>query len=223
MVLPHATGPDRVLRRVGLIGDIHCEDETLEIALEHLASERPDAILSVGDIVDGVGDPNRVCDLLKQHEVFTVMGNHDRWVLQDSMRDLRNATPLNTLRVQSRDWLAALPQTLSFETPRGELLLCHGLGENDMAMVREDDEGYSLDFNLALSELIKSKHYTFVANGHSHHAMVRTIEKLTIINAGTLARGARQICTVIDFQAGHVELFDIEGPHVVKAEHFSLP
>lgn len=223
MVAPHTTGAHGLLRRVGLIGDIHCEDEALDLALQHLTSECTDTILAVGDIVDGVGDPNRVCDLLKRYQVCTVMGNHDRWVLTNSMRDLRNATPLHSLSTESREWLAALPKTLSFEIPRGELLLCHGLGEDDMATLRKDDEGYSLDFNLALSKLINSKRYRFVANGHSHQAMVRTIQTLTIINAGSLAREARQICSVIDFEAGHLELFDIAGPHVVKAERISLP
>jgi predicted phosphodiesterase len=210
------------VRRVGVVGDIHCEEELLHAVLEHFGSTCTDAILAVGDIVDGTGDANRVCDLLMQRGVFTVMGNHDRWILNDSMRDVRNATPLNSLRGETREWLAALPKTLSFETPLGELLLCHGIGEDDMAQLRKDDAGYSLDFNLALSDLIKSKRYSFVVNGHSHEAMVRTIGRLTIINAGTLARGGRQTCNVIDFESGWVDCFDVSPSGVVKTERHNL-
>jgi predicted phosphodiesterase len=218
-MLPSAKG---IVRCVGVVGDIHCEDELLQTVLEHFISKCTDTILAVGDIVDGVGDADRVCELLMQREVFTVMGNHDRWMLKDSMRDLRNATPLNTLRAETREWLAALPKTLSFETPRGELLLCHGIGEDDMAMLRKDDAGYALDFNLALSELIKSKRFSYIVNGHSHEAMVRTIGKLTIINAGTLARGGRQTCSVIEFESGWVDCFDVSKSGLVKTERYEL-
>jgi putative phosphoesterase len=214
--------PRRVVRRVGAIGDIHCEGELLEAVLEHFASKRTDTILAVGDIVDGIGDANRVCELLMREDVFMVMGNHDRWILNDAMRDLRNATPLNTLREQNREWLAALPKTLSFETPRGELLLCHGIGEDDMAKLRKHDAGYSLEFNLALSELMASKRYSFVVNGHTHEAMVRTIGRLTIINAGTLARGYRQTCSLIDFENGWVDCFEVSSRRIVKGERHQL-
>jgi predicted phosphodiesterase len=207
-----------VLGRVGVIGDIHCEDELLQTVLEHFVSEGAATMLAVGDIVDGIGDANRVCELLTHREVFTVKGNHDRWILNDSMRGLRNATPLNTLRAEMREWLARLPTTLSFKTPKGELLLCHGIGEDDMAMLRQDDAGYALEFNLALSDLLRSTTYSFIVNGHSHEAMVRTIGKLTIINAGTLARGGRQTCSLVDFESGWVDCFDVCSSGVLKAE-----
>ena len=47
--MPHA------LRRFGLLGDIHAEDELLAVALRYLVAQELDAVLAVGDIVDGPG------------------------------------------------------------------------------------------------------------------------------------------------------------------------
>jgi predicted phosphodiesterase len=211
-----------MLRRVGVVGDIHCEDELLELVLRHFAGEGTDATLAVGDIVDGVGDVNRACSLLAEHGVFTVAGNHDRWILERSMRELPNATAAGTLRGEARTWLERLPTTRSFQTPLGGLLLCHGLGEDDMAGLRPDDHGYSPDSNLALWALVESRLHRFVVNGHTHEAMVRKIGQLTIINAGTLDRNCRQVCSVIGFESGSVQFYEVVHGGMTSAERFGL-
>jgi predicted phosphodiesterase len=100
--------------------------------------------------------------------------------------------------------------------------LCHGIGENDMAVVRPDDTGYALESNLELQALIKAKHYRFMLGGHSHSPMVRTIGGLTIINAGTLDRLSRQVCCILDFEAGKVEFFSASTSLISDAECFTL-
>jgi len=212
----------RAVCRVGLIGDIHCEDEVLARVLQHLHKANLDAILAVGDMVDGSGDVNRVCSLLAQHGVLTVAGNHDRWLLEGKMRELPDATPGSTLRSEIRSWLEHLPKTISLQTPKGPLLLCHGLSEDDMADLRPDDEGYALESNLALQDLLKAKRYRFVVNGHSHVPMVKTIGQMTIINAGTLDRRHRQVFSVIDFERGIVDFFDAFKTPLRKVESLGL-
>lgn len=213
---------ERVLRRVGVIGDLHCEDEVLELVLLHFSKACADTVLSVGDIVDGTGDVNNVCSLLVQHRVLAVAGNHDRWILTGSMREMANATAISALSSVTREWLAQLPKTRSFQTPSGRLLLCHGLGEDDMAEVGPEDEGYALQSNFALQELVLSGQHRFVVCGHSHKPMVRNIGSLTIINAGTLGREGRQTCVLIDFARGSVEFFDASRGVISSAERFVL-
>ena len=79
---------DKPLRTVGIVGDIHCEAESLKTALRFLKEANVDLILAVGDIVDGKGDANECCRLLKEFGVATVRGNHERWFLRGEMRDL---------------------------------------------------------------------------------------------------------------------------------------
>ena len=217
------TGSDEpALLRAGVIGDIHCEDQVLELVLQHFSRMRTDSVLAVGDIVDGVGDVNRVCALLAEHGVLAVAGNHDRWLLEGSMRELPNATAASTLRSEARFWLEQLPKTRSLQTPRGSMLLCHGFGDNDMATVWPEDEGYALQANFALRELIESRQHRFVVCGHSHKPMVRSIQSLIIINAGTLDRRDRQVCSIIDFALGNAEFFDASRGVITSAERFAL-
>lgn len=205
-----------------MIGDIHCEDQVLELVLRHFSSMGTDTVLAVGDIADGVGDVNRACSLLIEHGVLTVAGNHDRWLLEGSMRELPDATAASALRRESRTCLEQLPKTRSFQTSRGSLLLCHGFGENDMATIRPDDDGYALESNLALQLLSRSGSHRFVVCGHSHQPMVRKIGSLLVINAGTLHRCDRQVCSFIDFENGSVEFFDIKGDTISSAERTSF-
>ena len=206
------------VHRVAVIGDIHCEDERLGSVLRQFSSLNVDTTVAVGDIVDGEGDANRACKLLAQTGVLTVMGNHDRWFLENRIRDLPGATPESALDVSARSWLRDLPKTRSFQTPRGPLLLCHGMGEDDMNRIYPDSEGYELESNLALSKILKWKEYRFVINGHTHEAMVRRIQRLTIINGGSLCRQERPVCSVVDFDQNSVQFFEVNPSNVVVAE-----
>ncbi|MET0791877.1 MAG: metallophosphoesterase family protein [Polyangiaceae bacterium] len=211
-----------MLRRAGLIGDIHCELESLQRVLEHFRTWEVDSVLAVGDIADGPGDLTATCALLERHGVLAVAGNHDRWLLSGEMRELPDATPLTALTRQARAYLAALPKTRLLDSPRGSVLLCHGLGEDDMASVRPDDEGLALHNNHALCRLVKSGAQRFVINGHSHRPMLRTIDDLTILNAGTLHPKHRPVCSIADFDAGKVQVFDVSQSGVTSAEKWSF-
>jgi len=211
-----------MLRRAGLIGDIHCEVGRLKRVIEHFRSSDVDTVLAVGDIADGPGDLTEACALLESEGVLAVAGNHDRWLLAGEMRELPDATPLCALTPSARQYLSMLPKTRSLESPRGTILLCHGLGEDDMATVRPDDEGEALLSNSRLQALLSLRPARFVINGHSHRPMLRTIDGLTIMNAGTLHPKHRPVCSIADFDAGHVQVFDLRADRVTSAEQWSF-
>ena len=94
-------GPVR-LRRFGILGDIHAEHEMLAVALEYLSRQNLDAVLSVGDVVDGPGDVNACCRLLVESQAAIVRGNHERWFLEGKMRDLPEATRDEDVDLRSR-------------------------------------------------------------------------------------------------------------------------
>lgn len=199
-----------MIGRLGLIGDIHAEDELLERILRFLAGSSVTQVFAVGDIADGTGSLSRCRELLLSYRVVAVRGNHDRWVVDGTLRDLPGATPVESLSDASREFLRNLPAAVEIATPRGLALLCHGLGTNDMAELRPDDEGYALSSNLALQVLLAERTYRFVLNGHTHQAMVRHLEGLTVINAGTLKRGDRPCAAMVDFEQNSAELWQFE-------------
>lgn len=211
-----------MLARVGILGDIHCEVARLRACLAHFRQCELDAVLAVGDIADGDGDLDETCALLKSARVIAVSGNHERWLLAGQMRDLEHATPKAAFSPTARAYLSALPKTYTFDCPRGPVLLCHGLGEDDMSSVKPDDYGYDLENNRALWELVESETARFVINGHTHRVMLRNISGLTLINAGSLTSDHRPVCVVADFDEGHVQLWDFEGAQLKQAERWTF-
>lgn len=209
MLLPSAVLP----AVVGVLGDAHAEDERVERALGHFREVGATVVLSVGDVTDGYGSATRTVELLEDHGVLTVRGNHERWTLSNTMRDLPAATDPATLSPRARRYLESRPVTLELSSLLGPLLLCHGVGDNDMAKVKPDDFGVALSSNLELQALIRGGRYRLVVNGHSHRPMVRRFETLTLVNAGTLKRDEHPCVLVIDFARALVDFvpFDAEG------------
>lgn len=191
-----------LLRRIGAFSDVHGDAVALKIALEWFQNQALDAILCCGDLMDGPGDANRCCDLLRLAPIPTVRGNHDLWFLRGWLRDLPDAWLAEELSPVNRRWLENLPSTLRYQTVRGALLLCHGLGENEMACVRSGDYGYALEANLELQNLISGREFSLILNGHTHQTMARSFGELTILNPGALSRAHGGWCAVFDLEAG---------------------
>lgn len=206
-------------RRIGILGDVHGEDVALERCLDHF--DDVDAILCVGDIVDGHGDVARCVELLMKHKVIAVAGNHERWFLEGTMRQLSNAT--EELPLAHRDWLDGLPKTHRFETVRGKGVLCHGVDDNDMAILRPDTKGYGLQALDGLRALMLDDEITFMIGGHTHQRMVRGFVGLTVINAGTLHREFDQGCVIADFEAGEVRFYNVGVDSIDLHDTLPLP
>jgi predicted phosphodiesterase len=199
----------------------------LEAVLGHLrTADGLDAILCVGDVVTGPGDAGRCCDLLGAADVHTVRGNHDRWFLAGhvSYGHLPKATPPEEVNEEQRRFLVSLPPLRGFETARGALMLCHGLGDDDTAGVYPHDTGHALESNHRLHALVSGSEFRFVVNGHTHDRMVRRFDGLTIINAGTLRRDKSPCFATADFAAGIVQFYGFhpETHAIAKTEFFLL-
>lgn len=196
--------------RLGLLGDVHAEDALLRIALDSLKAQRVDGVLCTGDLVDGHGDVDRACAQLREVSAMVVRGNHDRWIRADDMRTLPHAHRMTALAVETIEMLKGLPKTISLGLPRlgshgpGRLVLCHGVGEDDMARLGPDDHGYAISSNEHLLALLFDVTVHVMVGGHTHRPMLRRFERgpgkppLFVVNAGTLAREDQPGFVVLD-------------------------
>jgi predicted phosphodiesterase len=197
--------------KIGLIGDVHAEDELLERTLAHFVEHGVSTVLCTGDIVDGKGSVDRCCELLKEAGALTVRGNHDRWAPDGKLLGIPDATVWASLTPRSHEFLRGLPVIREFSTPLGSALLCHGMGKNDMSRIGPDDHGYAIETNDELQALIRGGQYRFVFNGHSHRPMVRHFGRLTIANAGTLRRDHQPGAVIVDFDEAVMSLFPFDA------------
>jgi predicted phosphodiesterase len=221
--------------KLGLLGDIHAEDERLAAALAIFEAEGTGHVLFVGDVADGQGDIDRCCALLAGANAIGVRGNHDRWCVTDTVRSLPHAHVREHLAPASVALLESLPATRDIATPVGTLLLCHGVGESDMRRLWVHDDGYALETNDELAALLNDpKRYALVVGGHTHERMVRRFRasdlrlagdaSLVFVNPGTLSRDFVACCAVLDCAARSVAFFELEDPRApLRSEVVPLP
>ena len=211
-----------MLSRFGVIGDVHGESETLGRVLDALEMMNVEAVLCVGDLVDGPGDADATLAMLQTRQVQCVAGNHERWFLDGEQRTLENATA--TINEASRTFVEGLPTMRRYATPNGNALLCHGVGEDDEAWLLPDTRGYALQDIPTLRELMLDEEVQFMLCGHTHERMVRVFPGLTVINAGTIHRKDEQSFMVLDFGAMRVEFYSAaEGNTGEPIEKRELP
>ncbi len=201
--------------RIGLIGDIHAEHEALDVALRVLGDQGADTLMAVGDIVDGPGSVERCCERLAEVGALAVRGNHERWFLAGTMRELSEATL--TVGAEARAFLAALPAVRRFEAKGGEVLLCHGLGDDDMASMDPTDR-WSLVGNPALTGLLADGRPRLVLNGHTHRRLVARTGNLTVVNAGTLYEAHEPCFALVDLGMGTVTYLNLRARGRVAEE-----
>lgn len=199
------------LRRFAAIGDLHGEDVRLEFVLTWLSGQGIDTLLSVGDLVDGAGSLDRCCTLLTAHDALVVRGNHDRWLLEEPFAHEPGFLTRDTLL-----FLRALPVTRRLPTLRGDLMLCHGVGDNDMVRLHPQGQETSRAATQALDILLADPDLRLVVGGHTHRRMVRSFARpdappLLFINPGTLHRGYPASFAVVDLERGRVEFHEVLG------------
>lgn len=176
----------RPVDRIGIIGDVHGEEQCLAAALGYLAEA--DCILCTGDVVDGHGSADVCAQLLQEHGAITVAGNHERWLFTDKMRHIADADRRQDLQLTTLSFLASLPQCVELPTTDGRLLLSHGVGRNDIAQVWPGSERLGAQPCEALDDLLQTQRYKYLVHGHIHYRLVLEFQNLTLINPGALKR-----------------------------------
>ncbi len=63
--------------QVAIISDIHRNRHAFEAVLDDVASTGARELWCMGDVVGYGADPNRCCELVREHAVVTLAGNHD--------------------------------------------------------------------------------------------------------------------------------------------------
>ena len=201
-----------LLHRLGLIGDVHAEHERLADSLAFLSSQNVDAVLCTGDLADGRGCLEQTCRLLGDASAHVVRGNHDRWLLNQQTRHVPNAHLVANLSAETLAYLASLPQIIKLPTPRGTLILCHGILEDDMAKVWPGSEHSESKRSESLDALLNGRQGgpRYLVNGHMHYRTLIDFPSLQLINAGTL-RGHSPGVVILDIPAETLSGFDYVG------------
>jgi putative phosphoesterase len=214
--------------RVGLIGDVHGAESALSLALSFLEAQSGlDAILCTGDLPSREGAALAAtvacCQMLAAAKAVTIRGNHDRWHVESKLEYYPKDVAA---------FLSALPPSQRFVTPLGEVLLCHGIGDDDMnGIYRETGRAHRDQWlhEIGLQKLswfVQSTSYRLLLCGHTHLRLAEQHGEAFLINAGTLlADKETPTVSIIDFAAGWVRFYalDLVAENVALIEEMALP
>src|SRR5882724_6328409 len=66
--------------KLAIISDIHANLEALQATLQRISAQTVDRIVCLGDIVGYNANPEECISLLREFDVLSIAGNHDRAV-----------------------------------------------------------------------------------------------------------------------------------------------
>jgi predicted phosphodiesterase len=116
--------------RIAVISDIHGNRLALEAVEADIAMVGVDATINLGDLFAGPLDPVGTAELLIERGYPTVIGNHDRWVIDTPIDKQAPVDRFTAERMKPVhfDYLRSLPATTDIE---GEVFMCHGTASSD--------------------------------------------------------------------------------------------
>lgn len=156
--------------QIAIFSDVHANVDALEPVVEAYRNHEPsiDEYICLGDVVGYGARPNRCCDIVRELDATTVIGNHDaavcgRMDYSYYYDAARNALDwhANRLREEHHEWLESLAYREDFEDD--DVAFCHGSPIN----LEDFEYVFSLDqANGLLEHWDELPWLTFI--GHSH-------------------------------------------------------
>lgn len=163
--------------KAAFIADIHANLAAMEKTNQFLAPLTLDAVYCLGDII-GYGDfPNEVIALLQDIGAHSIIGNHERMLLDNNLQERYNLPyTASILSDESRHYLANLPDTIVLE--HYDAVLSHGVPFSNFDYLYANS-----DFSI-----IDSVPHSKIFMGHTHYPMLMSYYTKTIFNPGSIGQ-----------------------------------
>jgi len=186
--------------KIGLIADLHGNQQALTKVLNQLYSEGVDLILCAGDLVCYGAHSNEVVELVRACAIPTVTGNYDaavawNWASASTKPSSPATEPLKqaaldwakrTLHSKHQGYLRGLPWQLRYRLDGLEIVVLHAGPQALDAWITPDDPG-------GLQELATQLAADVIVLGHTHQAFSCEVTAVTgrrtlFVNPGAVGR-----------------------------------
>lgn len=201
--------------RLGLIADVHCCEETMREVVAEL-SETTDEILLAGDALYEYRFSNGVIELIRDHGVRFITGNHERVLLGPHGERARSAPHVRRANLRL---LQEAPDHLDVVIDGKRLMMFHG-----SPWAPHDEYVYA---NSAVLDRVPALGADYIILGHTHVPMTVSTGSTLVINPGSLEasreRGHAGTASyaVLDTTTGDVEL--VRRARAGTADHSVSP
>jgi putative phosphoesterase len=201
--------------RIAIVSDVHGNLPALAAVLADLERVRPDLVVQGGDLAVGGPHPAAVVDCVRERGWPGVLGNTDAMLDQVLTIPERERRFVGRSAARSREmlgaerlaWLAGQPM----EWRGGGIAVVHAAPGDCWAVVGHDASDDSLRGTYGQLGV------PLVVYGHIHHAYVRRLDGLTVVNSGSvsLSRDGDVRATYAVVEDGRVEhrrvAYDVES------------
>jgi predicted phosphodiesterase len=147
-----------------IISDVHANLEALSVAINYIIDIGIKDILCCGDLVGYGPDPSSCISFLKRYHFQSVLGNHDKAILTDSLSIYFNEEAVIALNIQKEtmstedlDYIKALP----LQILKNDFVITHSF------LDKKRPFKYVIDIESALENLSYTKK-SIIFCGHSH-------------------------------------------------------
>ena len=166
--------------KLGLISDIHGDPVSLELAWAHLTVLKADRIVCAGDVVGYGPFPDRVIAFVREHQIPSVRGNHDRWALERGL-GVRDEFGGGTPGPETLAYLQTLPTDLLVSEASKVGVVVHGSPRSDMEFVTRPTHPPSV-----LRGYLQTLGANLLVVGHTHEPMWYRCDRGLVVNPGSV-------------------------------------
>ena len=191
--------------KIGIVSDLHCNLQGLELALQ--AMDDVDELLCLGDSIFEYQFSNAVVARLKQRRAHIIQGNHEEVFMSPAGIRARQRSDIDPALL---GFLAAQPHRRYLELAGKRLLLVHS--------TPWEPRGEYVHPHSAKLDRFAEVDADVVLYGHTHCQVVKRIGGVLVINPGSAgdardSRNGRQLsCAVLDTVSEEVRMIDYPDP-----------
>jgi len=196
--------------KVGIVSDLHCNPEGLDLALEAMGNV--DELLCLGDSIFEYRFSNDVVARLRERRAHIIQGNHEEVFLSAAGVRARERAGIDPALLT---FLAEQPLRRHLELAGKRLLLIH-------STPWEPRGEYVHPHSTKLNRFAEAD-ADIVLYGHTHCQVVKRVGSVLVINPGSAgdARDSsnnRQLsCAVLDLSSEEVQVIDYPDPRHARS------
>lgn len=180
--------------RLAILSDIHGNAYALDMALADLQENPADALVCLGDAVQGGAQPAETVQRLRSLPIPIVMGNADAWLLSGQETGAENISPERLIKMQAvREWslsklseadkafIGSFLPTVTIPLSDTKKLLCYHGSPASFDQVLLPDTSYE-----TLLNALGGDSDTLYCGGHTHVQFLRRVRDTFHFNPGSI-------------------------------------
>lgn len=172
--------------KVGILADLHSNLEALEAVVRRLGDV--EEVLCAGDLVGYGAQPNEVVELVRREQVFSIQGDHDRFLFKGLKGFGPTAAKVlrwtkRNLKRENLEYLKQLPSELDLKLQGVKIHVVHGEPSKPFS-----GGVFPSTSGRELLELVQKVKADVLVLGHTHLPFCRRVQGKLVINPGSVGQ-----------------------------------